>query len=181
MYFLETLALAVALGCDAFAVGLALGAVHHAPAQVFRMSFSFGFFQFAMPLIGWWLGGHVSRFAQEYAPWIAFGLLMIIGLNMIRSSLSPDKQKQDTSDPTKGWSLMALSVATSIDALGVGVSLGVMHRPVLGPALIIGLVAAAMTLIAVKLASLVSARLAHRMGFVGGLVLIAIGVKAVIT
>lgn len=179
MHFIETLALAVALGCDAFAVGLALGALHHAPAQVFRLSFSFGFFQFAMPLIGWWLGGHVSTFAQEYAPWIAFGLLFIIGVNMIRSSLSPGKKRDKAGDPTKGWSLMALSVATSIDALGVGISLGVMGRPVLGPALIIGLVAAAMTLGAIKLASLVSPRFALRMELVGGLVLIAIGIKAV--
>lgn len=180
MPLLETMALAAALGCDAFAVGLAVGARHHAPRQVFRLSFHFGFFQFVMPLAGWWLGGRLSVFAQDYAPWIAFALLVFIGGKMIKESLGPPEARAHGADPTRGWSLVALSLATSLDALGVGISLGLVDQAVLLPAIIIGVVAAAMTLGAMKLAGLLSARLGQRLGLAGGLILVGIAIKLLI-
>lgn len=176
----EVLALAVALGCDAFAVGLAVGAVHRAPRQVFRLAFHFGLFQFLMPLAGWWLGGGLSVFARDYAPWIACALLVVIGGKMIIDSLGPVRGQAARLDPTKGWSLLALSMATSIDALGVGASLGLVGRAVLLPAVIIGMVAAGMTLAAMQLAGLLPARLGHRLGLIGGLVLLGVAVKLVL-
>jgi putative Mn2+ efflux pump MntP len=179
MDFWETLAVAVALGCDAFAVGLALGGRFGAPRQVFRLSFHFGFFQFAMPLIGWGLGAGLAVVAARYAPWLAAAVLVFIGAKMAWESLAAPGERTHGLDPTKGWSLVALSMATSIDALGVGLSLGMMGRQVMGAAVIIGIVAAGMTLTAMKLAGLMSARLGQRMGLLGGIILIAIAVKLV--
>lgn len=179
MSLAETLALAVALGCDAFAVGLAVGGRFGAPRQIFRLSFHFGLFQFLMPLIGWGLGAGLATVASRWAPWIAAAVLMFIGGKMAWEALRPPEERSHGLDPTRGWSLIALSVATSIDALGVGLSLGMVGHNVLGAAVIIGIVAAAMTLGAMKLAGLLSARLGQRMGLVGGVILIGIAVKLV--
>ncbi|MCB2226759.1 MAG: manganese efflux pump MntP family protein [Desulfarculaceae bacterium] len=175
----ETLALAVALGCDAFAVGLALGGRFGAPRQLFRLSFHFGLFQFGMPLIGWALGAGLATVTARYAPWLAAAVLLFIGGRMVWEALRPPEERAEGLDPTKGWSLVALSLATSIDALGVGLSLGMVGQNVLGAAVIIGVVAAVMTLGAMKLAGLMSAKLGHRMGVVGGVILIAIAIKLV--
>jgi len=176
---LEILAVAVALGCDAFAVGLALGGRFGAPRQVFRLSFHFGLFQFGMPLVGWALGAGLAAVTARYAPWLAAAVLVFIGGKMAWEALQPPNERAHGMDPTKGWSLVALSLATSIDALGVGLSLGMVGRDVFGAAVVIGIVAAVMTLGAMKLAGLMSARLGQRMGLVGGVILIAIAVKLV--
>jgi putative Mn2+ efflux pump MntP len=175
----ETLALAVALGCDAFAVGLAVGGRFGAPRQIFRLSFHFGLFQFLMPLIGWGLGAGLATVATRWAPWIAAEVLLFIGGKMAWEALQAPEDRSQGLDPTKGWSLVALSLATSIDALGVGLSLGMVGQNVFGSAVVIGIVAAGMTLIAMKLAGLMSAKLGHRMGIVGGVILIGIAVKLV--
>ncbi|MCB2191594.1 MAG: manganese efflux pump MntP family protein, partial [Deltaproteobacteria bacterium] len=134
MSLAETLALAVALGCDAFAVGLAVGGRFGAPRQIFRLSFHFGLFQFLMPLIGWGLGAGLATVAARWAPWIAAAVLVFIGGKMIWEALSAPEDRAHGLDPTKGWSLIALSLATSIDALGVGLSLGMVGQNVLGAA-----------------------------------------------
>lgn len=117
--------IAVALGFDAFAVGLGVGTRCCAPRQIFRLSFHFGLFQFFMPLLGWILGRHVLSWTETWGSWIAFGLLLFIGARMAREGMMSPEEKADCPDPTKGFSLVMLSVATSIDALGVGFSLGV--------------------------------------------------------
>ncbi len=177
VHALEIIGLAVALGCDAFAVGLAVGTKCHQPRQVFRLSFHFGFFQFAMPLAGWALGRAVVEFTREWAPWLAFVVLLFLGLKMIRESLQGDEEADACADPTKGMSLVALSVATSIDALGVGFSLGIMNGDILWAAIVIGLVAGVMTLGAMKLGKRLSARFGKRIGVLGGIILIIIAFK----
>jgi putative Mn2+ efflux pump MntP len=176
---LENLGLAVALGCDAFAVGLAVGCRFHGTRQIFRLAFHFGFFQFAMPVLGWLLGQGVAEFTSRWGPWLACAVLVVLGGRMIRESLSPPPQEDASScaDPTKGWSLVMLSLATSIDALGVGFSLGLVGGGIGLAALIIGLVAAAMTWAAMTMGRRLSGRFGHRMGLAGGLILIAIGGK----
>lgn len=176
----ETLGLAVALGCDAFAVGLGVGASHRSPRQVFRLSFHFGFFQFAMPLVGWLVGATLVDLAARWAPWLAATVLLFIGGRMIWEAWYGNSQDADGPDPTRGWSLVALSVATSIDALGVGFSLGMVGRDVLGAAVVIGVVAAAMTLAAMYLGGWLSERFGRIMDAAGGLILLAIAVKLVL-
>jgi manganese efflux pump family protein len=176
----ETFLIAVALGCDAFAVGLGVGTRFCAPRQVFRLSFHFGLFQFLMPLLGCFIGQNVVGLARDWAPWVAFGLLSVIGAKMIRESFRPaeeSSQAENCPDPTRGLSLVGLSLATSMDALGVGFSLGILEQGLLFAALIIGVVACAMTWTAMKLGKHLSEKFGRRMEIAGGLILLAIAVK----
>ncbi|MFZ5586697.1 MAG: manganese efflux pump MntP family protein [Thermodesulfobacteriota bacterium] len=181
MDYLESLGLAVALGCDAFAVGLGVGCRFCAPRQIFRLSFHFGFFQFFMPVAGWLLGQGVADLVRWWGPWLACAVLTFLGLRMIRESLRPPQEDDPDAcaDPTRGVSLLVLSLATSIDALGVGFSLGLVGGSIWGAAIVIGLVAGGMTWAAMRLGRRLSVRFGHRMGLIGGLILILIGVKMV--
>ncbi len=176
----EVLAVAVALGCDAFAVGLGVGARCRQGRQRFRLSFHFGLFQALMPLLGWLGGRQVASLAATYAVWVGFAVLVFLGGRMAWEGLRPGGGT-DRSDPTKGISLVALSLATSIDALGVGFTLGILGRPVVLPSLVIGLVAAAMTLLAMRLGGALSARFGRAADVAGGLILMAIAFKLVLT
>jgi putative Mn2+ efflux pump MntP len=175
--FYEIVLIAVALGCDAFAVGLGVGCRFCAPRQIFRLSFHFGLFQFMMPLIGWLAGHHILVWVKTWGPWIAFGLLMFIGARMVREGFVPPEEETECADPTKGFSLVMLSVATSIDALGVGFSLGVLNHNLFMVAVWIGITAAAMTWLAMKIGNRLSQRFAKRMETIGGLILVAIAFK----
>jgi len=168
---------AVSLGCDAFAVGLGVGTRCCAPRQIFRLSFHFGLFQFMMPIFGWLLGRNVLGWAAQWGPWIAFGLLFAIGAKMAYEGFMPGEKEDVCADPTKGFSLVMLSFATSIDALGVGFSLGVLGQNLFFAAVCIGLTAGAMTWMAMKVGSSLSGRFAQRMEIIGGLILIAIAFK----
>jgi manganese efflux pump family protein len=173
--------LAVVLGLDAFAVALTAGATL-APLhkrQVFRLSFHFGLFQFLMPVLGWLAGEQVASVVGMVDHWIALVLLAAIGGRMIRGSFAKEEQRAQT-DMTRGVSLVSLSVATSIDAFAVGLSLAVLDISVWFPCAIIGVVAAAMTLIGMSLGRRWSARVGKRMELVGGIILIAIGIRILI-
>ncbi len=172
--------IAVALGCDAFAVGLGVGTRCNHPRQIFRLSFHFGFFQFIMPVLGWLSGRHVLSWTETWGPWIAFGLLFVIGAKMIREGAMPAEEKTECPDPTKGFSLVLLSFATSIDALGVGFGLGILGQSLFLVAVFIGITAAAMTWLAMKLGNKLSERFAQRMEILGGLILIIIAFKLLI-
>jgi manganese efflux pump family protein len=179
MSLLATFGLAFGLGIDAFSValasGVALGKV--TPRQTFRLSFHFGLFQFGMPIIGWLIGSMVAGYVFDFSHWIAFGLLSFVGVRMIAGALTGKDDGMPRRDPTKGASLIVLSFATSIDALAVGLTLAIVGTPVLLPAIVIGLVAANMTLIGLQLGRVAGRILGSRMEVVGGLVLIAIGLK----
>lgn len=177
----ELLLTAVALAMDAFAVSIASGCTLKCVSkrQAFRMSFHFGLFQALMPIIGWYLGVAVHGFVESYAPWIAFGLLCYIGVNMIREAFGDDEEDACKCDPTTGMTLVMLSVATSIDALAVGLSLAMLGVSVWWPALVIGLVASAFTLVGLYLGETAAKakRLGHFAEVLGGLVLLGIGVN----
>ncbi len=173
----EIALIAVALGCDAFAVGLGVGCRFCGPRQIFRLSFHFGLFQFMMPLIGWLSGRQILTYAETWGPWIAFGLLIFIGGRMVRQGLMSSEEETECQDPTKGFSLVMLSVVTSIDALGVGFSLGVLDQNLFVVAVWIGITAASMTWLAMKIGNRLSQRFAKRMEIIGGLILVAIAFK----
>ena len=130
-----------------------------------------------MPLIGWLAGHHILAFAKTWGPWIALGLLLFIGIRMVREGFMRPEEEAECRDPTRGISLVMLSVATSIDALGVGFSLGVLNQNLFVVALWIGITAAAMTWLAMKIGSRLSQRFAKHMEVIGGLILIAIAFK----
>jgi len=172
------LGLALALAMDAFAVALGTGTVlsRLTGRHIFRLAFHFGLFQALMPVIGWLAGQTVVRFVSAWDHWIAFALLVLIGGRMIREALS-DEEKPDDRDPTRGLSLVMLSIATSIDALAVGFSLSVIGVSIWFPAFIIGLVAGVLTVAGMLVGRRVGDRWGPRVGSLGGFVLIAIGVR----
>lgn len=181
MKFLEIALIAIALGCDAFAVGMGVGTKACQPRQIFRLSFHFGLFQFMMPLLGWYAGKNMVGIASTWAPWIAFILLFAIGAKMVWENLfHKEVGKQVECDPTRGLSLVMLSLATSIDALGVGFSMGLLGSGLLLPALWIGITAASMTWAAMKLGNRLSQRFGKWMEFAGGIILMAIAIKLVL-
>jgi putative Mn2+ efflux pump MntP len=180
MNFFIVLALALALAMDAFAVsmGLSLSFGKMTRSQTFRLSFHFGFFQFMMPVVGWLAGKNLFKYIQSVDHWIAFGLLLIIGGKMIYESFARrERREMRKSDPTKGFSLILLSVATSIDALAVGLSLAALHFSIVYPAVIIGLVAFTMSVIGVKVGPLIGIIIGKRAELLGGLILVLIGAK----
>ena len=172
------LGLALALAMDAFAVALGTGAVlsRLTGRHIFRLAFHFGLFQALMPVVGWLAGQTVVRFVSAWDHWIAFALLALIGGRMIHEALS-DEEKPDDRDPTRGLSLVMLSIATSIDALAVGFSLSVIGVSIWFPAFIIGLVAGVLTVVGMLVGSRVGDRWGSRVEILGGFVLIAIGVR----
>jgi putative Mn2+ efflux pump MntP len=172
---------AIGLAMDATAVAVAtsisLGRVSR--RQVFRFAFHFGFFQAVMPIVGWLAGRGFYSHIRQWDHWIAFGLLALIGFKAIYDAW---KGEDPTSrrDPTRGWSLVLLSVATSIDALAVGLSLVALGVSIWYPSLIIGLVTALMTMLGMLLGARLGTRLGHRMKATGGIILVGIGFKILI-
>lgn len=178
MELLTLLGIAFGLAMDAFSVAVASGVIlgKVSRRQAFRLSFHFGFFQFAMPVVGWTLGYLVAEQIRSFNHWLAFGLLAMVGGKMVWEALHPEEESLPR-DPTRGVSLVMLSLATSIDALAVGLSLALINVPVLFPSIVIGVVASSMTLLGLQLGGRVGHLLGRRMEIVGGLVLIAIGFK----
>ena len=146
---LEAILIAVGLGMDTFAVGVGSGTVFQAPVKrsVLRLSFHFGLFQSLLFLAGYFAGTSIVEAIAAWDHYIALGLLLFVGLRMIWEGISPRDEEALRADPSRGWRLVILSVATSIDALAVGLSFGVLAREVLFPAIVIGVVSFAMTLI----------------------------------
>ncbi len=181
MDFLPVIGIAFGLAMDAFSVavatGMSLGDVTH--RQSFRLSFHFGLFQFLMPVFGWLTGKMVEEYISAFDHWFAFVILFYVGAKMIHDALSSDGDAV-RGDPTRGLSLLVLSVATSIDAFAVGLTLGLIGGPIVEASVVIGIVAAAMTFVGLKLGKHAGDLLGQRMEIVGGLVLIAIGVKIVL-
>src|SRR5512140_3417841 len=125
MDWIGLLALACALAMDAFAVAIVTGLTLSPMTRrhVFRLAFHFGLFQALMPTIGWVAGKAVQQYIAAFDHWIAFGLLAFVGSKMLWEAFHKEEGEQSVAkDPTSGLSLLVLSVATSIDALAVGLS-----------------------------------------------------------
>jgi len=181
MNLLTVFLIALALAVDAFAVAVAAGmrlcVVDR--RQTFRLAFHFGLFQALLNIGGWAAGLTVRGVIERFDHWIAFGLLALVGLHMIREGLS-DHGDAPAIDPTRGMTLVVLSLATSIDSLAVGLSFAILKISIWLPALVIGLVASLLTLAGLRLGCLAGSRAARfgtRVEIIGGLVLIGIGAK----
>ena len=181
METINTLALAVALAMDAFAVSIASGVSLRTVSarQTFRLAWHFGLFQAMMPVIGWSAGFTVRSRIEAYDHWVAFALLVFVAQGMLRSAFKGESVEADAKDPTKGMTMVMLSVATSIDALAVGLSLSMINVSIWTPALIIGLVAGVFTTVGMHLGKMIGnmAQLSRWAEMTGGIVLLAIGVN----
>lgn len=176
--------LAVSLAIDCFTVSVASGIILRRIQwrTFFTMAFFFGFFQALMPLIGWSGANHFSHLIKAYDHWIAFGLLAFLGIRMIREYF---KDIEECSfDPTRLKVILTLAVATSIDALAVGISFAFTGYNNLvsltEPLLAIGFASFAISLTGSLIGIFFGKRFNFRMEFFGGLVLIGIGTKILI-
>jgi len=162
---------------DAFAVSIAAGlSVSRLTGRhVFRVAFHFGLFQFMMTVLGWLCFRSIADTIKDWDHWIAFGLLTFIGLKMLFEAFQPEKHKR-RKDLSRGWLLVVMSVATSIDAFAVGMSLAVLDVGVWFPGVIIGLVAAVLSAAGIYFGSRIGRKSVRWAEALGGVVLIAIGV-----
>ena len=182
MTLLEIFLVGIGLSMDAFAVaickGLAMPTINR--KQTLLIAAYFGVFQALMPLTGWLLGSQFARHVTKMAPWIAFVLLTWIGGNMIRESLSK-KEEDEEVEPAelRHKELFMLAIATSIDALAVGVSFSMVELaiPIGAAAALIGCTTFAISVGGVFVGHIFGAKYKNRAEFVGGAILILIGVK----
>jgi len=178
MGWIALFAIALSLSLDAFAVATVAGITLGEPTrrQRFRLSFHFGFFQAAMMAVGWCLGSAVERLVHGLDAWVAFALLALVGGNIVRNALRGEKESHSRIDPTRGWNLVFLSVASSLDALAVGISLAMVSFPIIRSTLIVGLVCYGMTLLGMAIGQKIGAIWGRRCELFGGVVLILIGI-----
>ncbi len=178
MTTLELVVLAFALAMDAVAVSLAEGLQLRRPRwrDALLMAGMFGLFQALMPVLGWVLAFWFADAVETATPWIAFGLLSLIGAKMLWESFG-DEADEHTTPTVTVRSVLPLAIATSIDAAAVGVTFGVLEVDVAPAVLLIGVITFVLSLAAVFIGSRVGERLGRWATLVGGLILIGIGLR----
>jgi manganese efflux pump family protein len=182
MQFLTITLISIGLAMDAFAVSLGIGTSRQIPdlRGKIRLAAHFGIFQAGMAALGWLVGETIVQYVKAFDHWIAFILLAYVGINLVRSGLDKDR-KAFNQDPSTGRLLVLLSFATSIDAFAVGLTVALINVPVLLTICMIGVV----TLLLSAFGFLAGARLGSafgkRMEILGGLLLLAIGVRILIS
>jgi manganese efflux pump family protein len=173
----EILVIAVGLSMDAVAVSLAASAGNRANGRraTFRLSFHFGLFQALMPVVGWALGTTVAPYIADVDHWVAFGLLSLVGGRMIYTALRGGERPDMERDPSRGPTLIMLSIATSIDALAIGLTLAMLGNAIWYAAFVIGLVTGFLSFAAILVGRRVGTAAGGGMEIVGGIALIMIG------
>ena len=182
--FVSIFIIALGLSADCFAVSLAAGVeLRRVPSRLaVRVSLAFGIFQAGMTLLGWVAGSSVIDYISDYDHWLAFGLLAAIGGHMLWEAFHENEGEDRRSARIASWPvLFVLAVATSIDALAVGLSFAFLQVHIFDAALTIGLVAAVMTVFGLYLGRRVGSLVGRRAEIVGGLILIGIGVRILVT
>ncbi len=182
MASVTTVFIAIGLAMDAFAVSLGVGTSRRATdnRSIFRLAFHFGFFQGFMTFLGWLAGSTISRWISQYDHWVALVLLAFVGINMIRSGMDNETKSYDQ-NPSKGGYLMILCIATSIDALAVGLSMAFINIEILQPVIIIGIITLVLSLIGLGIGNKLGKNFGKRMEIVGGMILIGIGLRIVLS
>ena len=177
MTFVELLLIAIGLSMDAFSVSICKGLT--TKKFSWRMALLcglwFGFFQALMPVIGYYLGDQFQGLIKDFAYWIAFGLLFLIGANMIREALS--KKEESSNGALDVKTMFLLAIATSIDALAVGVSFACIQVKLWSSVLIIGITTFLFSVLGVKIGNVFGSKYEKSAGIIGGIILILIGLK----
>ena len=182
MTFLPLLLIALGVSADAFAVALTKGLhmrrfnLRHAVI----IALTFGLFQAVMPLLGWLLGTQFARYITEFDHWVAFGLLARVGGKMLYEAFSSHEDREKDTDRLNLRELAVLAIATSIDALAVGVTLAFLPVSIGWAILLIGVTTAVLTFVGVLVGRRVGARFGKPAEIAGGVILILIGVNVVL-
>lgn len=180
MSIIELIILAAGLAMDAFAVSICKGlsVQKYSKKQSVIAGLYFGGFQAGMPVLGWLLGKQFESLIKSIDHWIAFVLLALIGANMIRESLKKDDEDLNSSFSPK--TMLPLAVATSIDALAVGVTFAFLDVQIVPAVSVIGAITFAFSAVGVKIGNVFGAKYKSKAELVGGIVLICIGIKILI-
>lgn len=177
MGFIELIILSIGLAMDAFAVaickGLSMSKMNWKKASIIGLYF--GGFQALMPLVGYLLGINFQEKITSIDHWIAFLLLGIIGINMIKEAISKDSEKQN--DSIKFKDMLILAVATSIDALAVGITFAFLKVNILLAISLIGIITFIISVFGVKIGNLFGDKYEKKAEFAGGIILILLGIK----
>ena len=180
MGVLEILLISIGLAMDAFAVsickGLAMNKMSWKKAIIIGLYF--GIFQAVMPIIGFYLGVSFEEFVTSIDHWIAFGLLAFIGGNMIKEAF--DKENEEANDDIGIKTMLLLAIATSIDALAVGITFALLDINLMLAVSLIGIITLILSIIGVKIGNRFGVKYKNKAEFVGGLILILMGVKILI-
>jgi len=181
MRLFEIILIAVGLSMDAFAVSITLGLSVEKPKakEIITPGVFFGFFQALMPIIGYFAGINFAGKIQEFEHWVAFVLLGIIGGNMIRESLSKKEEKANE-DSFQFIKMLVLAIATSIDALAIGVTFAFFKINIFKAAIIIGSITFIISMAGVKIGNIFGTKFKSKAEFIGGAVLVLLGIKIVI-
>ena len=179
--FISVIIIALSLSADCLAVAISgsLNLVTVSSTQILRTSLSFGLFQALMAWIGWSVGQTIVEAVSAYDHWLAFILLLIVGSRMIWESVK--KSERTNIDISKGYLLLVLSIATSVDALAVGLSLAFVQVNILSAASTIGIVAFLVTIFGFLIGKRLGRIIGKRAELIGGLVLIAVGSRILIS
>ena len=177
MTFVELLLIAIGLSMDAFSVSICKGLTtkRFSWRMALLCGLWFGFFQALMPVIGYYLGAQFQELIEAYDHWIAFGLLFLIGANMIREALS--KKQESANGDLDVKTMFLLAIATSIDAFAVGVSFACIQVKLWSSVLIIGLTTFLFSVLGVKIGNVFGSKYEKSAGIIGGIILILIGLK----
>jgi putative Mn2+ efflux pump MntP len=181
--FISVFFIALSLSADCFAVSLGGSCGLNSSIRyirVFRTALAFGLAQAIMPMLGWLAGRTVLDYIAAYDHWIAFGLLVIVGSRMIWEGVKGEEHEKAGMDITRGWLLLTLAVATSLDALAVGLSLAFLETNIILAALIIGAVAFLISNLGFYLGRRAGIVLGKRAKIIGGVILICIGLRVLI-
>ena len=180
--FLSVLLIAIALSADCFAVALggSISVKQPSFSQVFRLSLFFGVFQALMAALGWFAGSTIVNLISGYVYWLAFAFLAFVGARMIWESLRSKDGNHKNADITRGFLLLTLSIATSIDALAVGLSFAFLKVNIVLASSTIGTVAFIVTAFGFAIGNKVGSLIGKRAETIGGLVLIGIGIRIVV-
>jgi putative Mn2+ efflux pump MntP len=181
MGFLSVLLIALGLSADCFAVALSASIANknHPPVQVVRVSFSFGFFQALMPVLGWLVGRTIVDFVAGFDHWVAFALLGFVGGRMLWESFH-HRENEKPVDISRGWLLLTLSIATSIDALAVGLAFAFEDVNIWLASATIGITCIIISAIGFLAGRKAGEIFGKRAEIVGGLILIGIGIQIVL-
>jgi putative Mn2+ efflux pump MntP len=174
--FFEIFLIAISMSVDAFSVAFGVGCSFNTPRHYFRLSWHFGLFQFLMPLLGAFIGKILIKWTGNINI-IAALILFYIAYHMIKEALKDDDEKCALNDPTRGLSLVILSLATSMDALGVGISLALYKGSIILASVTIGVVCAIATLIGVYFGKVSRHFTGKYAEIAGAVVLTGIGIK----
>ena len=175
--FVSTFLIAVALAMDAFSVSMTKGFTQKdlTNSQILYYGLFFGGFQAGMPILGYLCGNIIASIVTSLAPIIGFILLLAIGLNMIRESLSSDEE--EISDNFSFKEVTLLAIATSIDAFAVGITIALLNDPILISSAIIGIVALAFSIVGIFIGKKIGNYVGDKFQILGGVILILIGIK----